>query len=159
VTGREPPGDRLARAAHVNVLIAGNRFADDMERVCRTEGISHAQYVTLWVLCLADDVDAGLPMRELADGLLNRASDTTRLVDRLVAGGLAERGPDPTDRRVVRVRSTPEGQALFARLAPKVRDLHAQEWQGLTTAELTELHRLLAKALWSGGDDGPPALG
>lgn len=149
VSGREPRGVRLARDAHLNVLVAGNRFTDDMERVCRTEGISHAQYVALWVLCLAEDPEAGLPMRDLADGLLNRASDTTRLVDRLVAGGLAEREPDPDDRRVVLVRATADGLALFARLEPKVRALHAEQWRALSAKELAELNRLLGKALWT----------
>jgi MarR family transcriptional repressor of emrRAB len=133
------------------VLIAGNRFADDMERVCQTEGISHAQYVALWVLCLIDDPAAGLPMRDLADGLISRASDTTRLVDRLVAAGLAERNPSPADRRVVLVRATAEGHARFARLAPMVRDLHAQEWAALSATELDQLNHLLGKALW--GDE------
>jgi hypothetical protein len=73
---REPRQVRLAREAHVNVLVAANRFSDEMERRCRVDGISHAQYVALWVLCLSDDADDGLPMRALADGLLNRASDT-----------------------------------------------------------------------------------
>ena len=53
-------------------------------------GISHALYAALWVLCLADAPD-GLPMGALADGLLTRAADTTRLVDRLVKRRLATR--------------------------------------------------------------------
>lgn len=144
---------QLAREAHVNVLVAANRFSDEMERRCRVDGISHAQYVALWVLCLSDDADDGLPMRALADGLLNRASDTTRLVDRLVDAGLAERFPSPDDRRLVLVRATAAGQDVFARVTRRVREFHRAQWAGLSEAELEQLGDLLSRALWGAADD------
>ena len=147
-----------AREAHVNVLVAANRFSDEMERRCRVDGISHAQYVALWVLCLSDEADDGLPMRALADGLLNRASDTTRLVDRLVDAGLAERFPSPDDRRLVLVRATAAGRDVFARVTRRVRDFHRAQWAGLSEAELEQLGDLLSKALWgTAGDAGTRA--
>jgi DNA-binding MarR family transcriptional regulator len=150
---REPRQVQLAREAHVNVLVAANRFSDEMERRCRVDGISHAQYVALWVLCLSDEADDGLPMRALADGLLNRAADTTRLVDRLVDAGLAERFPSPDDRRLVLVRATAAGRDVFARVTRRVREFHRAQWAGLSEAELTQLGDLLAKALWGAADD------
>ena len=76
-----------------------------MEEICREAGLTHPQYVALWTLCLTDDPDAGLPIGAVADGLLNRASDTTRLIDRLERAGLVERLPNPDDRRGVLVRA------------------------------------------------------
>jgi hypothetical protein len=68
----------------------GRVVGDDVvQQICREEGLSQAQYVALWVLCLSDAPEARLPIGAIADGLLNRASDTTRLVDRLEKGGLA----------------------------------------------------------------------
>jgi DNA-binding MarR family transcriptional regulator len=61
------------------------------------------------VLCLTDDPAAGVPLGATADGLLNRASDTTRLVDRVVQARLVERMPNASDRRGVLVRATPAG--------------------------------------------------
>src|ERR1700742_4299639 len=92
---RETRRDRLTRDAHVSVIVASNRFTDGMERICREERISQSQDGALWVLCLTDAPRAGLPMGTIADGLLNRASDSTRLVARLVKGGLVERMPNP----------------------------------------------------------------
>jgi DNA-binding MarR family transcriptional regulator len=57
----------------------------------RTEDLTHSQYVAPWTLCLADDADVGIPVSAVSDGLLNRASDTTRLLDRLEKAGLVER--------------------------------------------------------------------
>lgn len=140
---RETRRDRLTRDAHVSVIVAGNRFRDAMERTCREEGLSQAQYVALWVLCLTDDPEAGLPMGAIADGLLNRASDTTRLVDRLVKDGLVERMPNPKDRRGVLVRATPAGRARFERLAPKVRAFTRRQCADLSDDELETLIRVL----------------
>lgn len=152
-TAGETPEVALEREAHVNVLLAANRFSEVMEGLCRAEGISHAQYVALWVLCLAEDADRGLPMGAIADGLLNRASDTTRLVDRLAKAGLAERVQSPEDRRVVLVRATADGRALFERLTAQVKEFHRGQWAALSRDELRTLSRLLNKALWGAEQD------
>ena len=160
---REPKDVRLARDVHVNVLVAAGRFGDEMERRCRDEGISHAQYVALWVLCLSEGSDDGLPMSAIADGLLNRAADTTRLIDRLEGAGLAERFRSPQDRRLVLVRATTAGHEVFARVTARAKEYHRSQWAALNRAELEQLDALLAKALWgapavTGADRVDPAI-
>jgi DNA-binding MarR family transcriptional regulator len=138
---------KLGRLVHLNVLISADRDREEIEARCKQEGISMAQWAALWVLCLTGARD-GLPTGALADGLVTRQPDVTRLVDRLVGAGLAERRPSSCDRRVVLVKPTTEGRALFERLAPKIADYHEQQWKHLTHAELQQLNDLLAKALW-----------
>jgi DNA-binding MarR family transcriptional regulator len=145
---REPRAVRVGRAVHVNMLLLANRNLDGLEEICDDEGITHQQYVALWTLCLADDPDAGVPIGTIADGLLNRASDTTRLIDRLERAGLAERRPSPTDRRSVLVRATGEGRRVFAAVTPKLQDFHRRQWANLSPAEVDTLNALLTKALW-----------
>src|SRR5205085_4462300 len=108
---KESRAARLGRLAHLNVLIAADRDREAIEARCKPEGITMAQYATLWALCLADAPD-GVPTGALADGLITRQPDVTRLVDRLVAAGLAVRAPSPNDRRVVLVAATPAGRAV-----------------------------------------------
>src|SRR5689334_16495025 len=103
---REPRAVRLGRDVHINVLLLANKSLEHLEQICADEGITHAQYVALWTLCLSDDAEVGLPIGAIADGLLNRASDLTRLVDRMERAGLTERLPNPNDRRGVLVRAT-----------------------------------------------------
>ena len=140
--------DRLGREAFITLYVVGNHFTEQIDELCRSKGISHPQYSVLWVLCLSDEAE-GVPMGSLADGLLNRAADATRLVDRLVAHGLVSRKPSPHDRRVVLVRATTRGRAVFEALAAQIKDLHREQWGSLTQGEVHELTRLLNKALWS----------
>ena len=119
--------------------------------MCRAGGITHAQYVVLCALCLRDEPDAGVPVGAVADGLLNRASDATRLVDRLEKAGLVERMRNPEDRRGVLVRPTAAGRSTFERVTPRVQAFHEHQWDALSAAETRQLHLLLAKALWPDG--------
>src|SRR3954452_21469676 len=116
---REPRAVRLGRSVHLNLLLLANRSLEQMEEICREAGLTHAQYIALFTLCLTDDPDAGLPIGAVADGLLNRASDTTRLIDRMERAGLVERLRNPEDRRGVLVRPTKAGKAAFAEITPK----------------------------------------
>jgi DNA-binding MarR family transcriptional regulator len=138
----------LSRDVHLNVLLLADRNLRELEEICGAQGVTHQQYVALWTLCLADDPDVGVPMGAVADGLLNRASDTTRLVDRLVRAGLAERLPHPVDRRSVLVRATAEGRRVFAAVTPELQAFHRRQWSNLSSEELSSLHHLMAKALW-----------
>jgi DNA-binding MarR family transcriptional regulator len=155
MSAREPKAIRLARDVHVNVILLANRCLDQVEEICRAEGLTHSQYIALWTLCLAEPADAGIPISAVSDGLLNRASDTTRLVDRLERAGLVERLPNPLDRRGVLVRASAEGHKRFAAVTPTLQAFHATQWASLTRDELGDLNGLLAKALWNAPDDEP----
>lgn len=146
---REARSDRLGREAFITLFVLANALTEEIEQLCRSEGVSHAQYSVLWVLCLSDAPD-GLPMGALADGLLHRAADATRLVDRLTASGHVVRKPSRDDRRVVLVAPTELGRATFERLTVQIKALHRVQWAALDGDELAELARLLGTVLWAG---------
>ena len=131
------------------MLLLANRAMGRLEELCRSEGITHAQYVALWTLCLSDDADVGIPVGAVADGLLARAADATRLIDRLEKAGLVERLRNPHDRRGVLVRATAQGRARFEAVTPQIQAFHAEQWANLSGDELRELGRLAGKALWA----------
>ena len=147
---REDEVDRLGRESFINLFLASRRFTDEVERLCRDEQMAMSHFVVLWFLSRRPTPD-GVPMGEVADGHLNRASDATRLADRLITLGYLERLSSPKDRRVVLVRVTEAGRNVFVRLARRIKDLHREQWKQLETAELRQLNALLAKALW--GED------
>lgn len=148
---------RVGREVHLNVLLLAKRALEQLEEICKSEGVTHSQYVALWRLCLSPEGETGIALKEVSDGMISRASDNTRLVDRLERAGLVERMANPTDRRGVLVRPTPEGRRRFEAVTPKLQAFHADQWSNLTAAETEELRSLLQKAMW--GDEtwgGPP---
>ena len=144
---REPEIDRLGRETFINLFLAANRFTDEVESVCKAEGLTMSHYTVLWVVCLSEE-RRGVPMRVVADGVMTRAADATRLVDRLTRDGYVERAASEEDRRIVLVRATRSGRAVFQRITAAVKELHRRQWSLLSSAELRELRRLLVKSLW-----------
>jgi len=87
---------------------------------------------------------AGRSGRELAAHLGVGPSAVTPLVDRLVEHGYASRHEDALDRRILRVRATPAGQALLERLANVHRELLAEIVARVAPADLPLVERSLA---------------
>ena len=150
---REPEIDSLGREAFIDLYLLSGRLTDEVEKLCRDEGITMSHYTVLWFLQYKGKPD-GVPMRSVIDGHLNRASDSTRLADRLTDLGLIERKASADDRRVVLVRITKRGRDLFARLTARVQALHREQWKSLSMKELATLNDLLIKVLWGEGAVG-----
>ena len=127
----------------------------------RTEGISPSQYNLLRILRGAGK--EGRTMSEIADRMINRDPDVTRLADRTVKLGLARRERAEDDRRVVKLYLTPKGQALLGRLDEAVRVFLKQALGGLGARRLKQLRDLLGEAraglgpFPAGEADGPGA--
>jgi DNA-binding MarR family transcriptional regulator len=74
-------------------------------------------FTQLKALTVLDQRDEELSVNLLADSLGLSMGATSRLVDGLVKRGLVERGEDPDDRRVRRVRLTPTGRRTMEKVA------------------------------------------
>jgi DNA-binding MarR family transcriptional regulator len=85
----------------------------------------------------------GRRMSELADLLRVDASTATRAVQRLVDAGMAERSPDPCDRRGVVVSATPAGHAVRDELVENARSAMGELLGGFDDGELRSLADLL----------------
>jgi DNA-binding MarR family transcriptional regulator len=81
----------------------------------------------------------------LSRRMLVTAGNLTGLVDRAERDGLAERRPDPRDRRLSRVWLTSRGRDLVQALLPAHADHVGELLAGLDVTERRELRRLLGK--------------
>lgn len=97
------------------------------------------------LLSQLDRAAEGLTMGELSRRLMVTNGNVTGLIDRLVTEGLVARQPAPHDRRAQLVRLTPAGKQAFDAMIPKHQDFIADRFDGLSRAELADLHRLLGK--------------
>jgi DNA-binding MarR family transcriptional regulator len=107
----------------------------------RTEGISPSQFNILRILRGARP--KALKISDIAERMVNRDPDVTRLVDRLIKQGLVRRERDTEDRRVVLVEITPAGLALLARLDAPVLEYLEAAMAGLKPPQLRALDTLL----------------
>jgi len=107
----------------------------------RAEGISPSQYNILRILRGARPKAARIS--EIADRMVTRDPDVTRLVDRLIKQGLARRERGSDDRRVVLVEITAAGLALLARLDGPAGEATEAAMAGLKPQQLRTLDTLL----------------
>jgi DNA-binding MarR family transcriptional regulator len=137
--------DREADVARVRVAWR------ELRRVATMGALKHRFRGTSVGLLEIAQVDAltllvqseGLRMSDLADALRIDASTATRAVQRLVDAGLAERRPDPCDRRGVVVMPTPLGVRIREELQAKALDAMNELLAGFDDAELHHLGELL----------------
>jgi DNA-binding MarR family transcriptional regulator len=81
----------------------------------------------------------------LSRRMLVTAGNLTGLVDRAERDGVAERRPDPSDRRLSRVWLTDKGRQLVQSLLPAHADHVSELLAALDAGERRELRRLLGK--------------
>jgi len=92
----------------------------------------------------------GLTMGTVAERMIERGCDASRMVDRLATRGWVRREPDAEDRRVVRVVITGEGLERLAELDPVVAEMPQRALAGLDASQLKTLRDLLAVLLEGG---------
>jgi DNA-binding MarR family transcriptional regulator len=87
-----------------------------------------------------------LPTLALAERLVSRAPDITRMLDRLGERKLITRNRPAENRRQVLVAITPAGAALLDKIAEPLRECHERQLGHLSAAELKSLIALLKAA-------------
>ncbi|MGL4465555.1 MAG: MarR family winged helix-turn-helix transcriptional regulator [Planctomycetia bacterium] len=151
---KREPFDSLAQEAGLNLVRTADLLQRGFADVFRAGGLSPSQYNVLRILRGAKQTGAGdLPCHEIAERMISRDPDVTRLLDRLERMGLIERDRSPLDRRVVLTRITPAGEELLAPLDSAVLDLHRKQLAALGDEKLRTLIDLLEEIRGF----GPPA--
>lgn len=126
--------------AMLNLLVAADHVRSRITAVCDQFGMTLGQYNVLRILRGAHP--EGHSRREIVRRMLERAPDVTRLVDRLEAGGFAERVPSERDRRLSITRITPKGLELLAQMDAPVAGLNAYFGERVSRRDCRELSRI-----------------
>ncbi|MEL6444149.1 MAG: MarR family transcriptional regulator [Bacteroidota bacterium] len=107
-------------------------------------GLTQPQFNVLRILRGQERRAPGVPLSTkcIRERMLDRGSDTSRLVARLEGRGLVEKRPSDTDRRRVVVALTDTGDALLAEIDARV-DALDQVTQALSDADANRVADLL----------------
>ena len=139
------PFQSLEEEVYIAIRLTSQVMDQPWARYLRkTAGISPSQYNLLRILRGAGA--DGRTMSEIADRMINRDPDVTRLADRTVKLGFARRMRDTEDRRVVKLFITEKGLELLARLDDAVEVFMKQVLGGLGPKRLKLLRDLLNEA-------------
>jgi DNA-binding MarR family transcriptional regulator len=133
----------LEEATFVELHRTGDRLARALDSIIKGEDLSRTQYNVLRILRGAG---GPLPCGEIANRMITRDPDITRLLDRLDKRGLVSRSRDAEDRRTVLARITPDGLKLLARLDEPIQDAHKRQMGHLGRERLEQLTELLVLA-------------
>lgn len=121
--------ENLADRAYVAVMRAANALQAGASNLLKVHGLTHNQYNVLRILRGAGD--EGLTCGQIADRMLNRDPDITRLLDRLEKAGLAVRNRSARDRRAVVTSITEAGLRVLGALDEPISVLHRTQFAAL----------------------------
>jgi DNA-binding MarR family transcriptional regulator len=122
----------------------------DVDARMAMHGLTDAQWGPLFLIVQGK----GQCNSDLARASGHDSGALTRMVDRLEAKGLVKRVRSPSDRRVVRLELTPEGERAAAIVPYVIADVLNEHCAGLSPAELETLKDLLRRIIAAGGAAG-----
>ena len=146
--GQRTPFRSLEAEAFLNIEHTADALMRGMAELLKGADLSPTQYNALRILRGAGP--GGLACGEIAERMITRDPDITRLLDRLARRGLVERVRDVHDRRVVTTTMTAEGANLLGQLDEPVEQLHARQLSHLGERSLARLVGLLEQVRQGG---------
>ncbi|MBD2700841.1 MarR family transcriptional regulator [Spirosoma sp. BT702] len=120
----------------VNLIYTSNWLADSQSRLLKPYGITMQQYNVLRIL--RGQYPEPVKVSDITERMLDKMSNASRLVDKLVAKKYVLRTECPSDRRAVDVVITEKGMELLNRL-----DVLQTEWDQQQTCKLTPEEAIL----------------
>lgn len=139
---QQPQFRNSLETAFVGLLVVAERLNTRLDELCGAHGITHTQYNVLRILRGAP---AGHPRFEIANRLIRRAPDVTRLLDRLEREDLIERGWAKENRRHSVARITAKGLRVLEAIDPALMQFQAEVLAPLSPEELRTLGKALDK--------------
>ncbi len=136
--------ESLEEETYLSLLRTSGILAAPFDRMFQARQLSPPLYNVLRIL--RGQSGQGLACSHIGERMVTRVPDITRLVDRLVRMGLAERERSREDRRVVRISITDQGLAELELLEAPLVEALEQSLGHMSAREMKELIRLLAKA-------------
>jgi DNA-binding MarR family transcriptional regulator len=138
---RARPFDSPAQEAYLNLWRTYDRLRALEDELFAQFDLTAQQYNALRLL--RGQHPGFLPTLAIAQRLVSRAPDITRLLDKLEQRGLISRERSSDNRRVVQVSITEAGLDLLAGLDGPVRRCHEKQLGHLSGQQLSQLIELL----------------
>ncbi len=125
----------------VNLIYTSNWMADSQSKLLKPFGLTLQQYNVLRIL--RGKFPNPVKVSDITERMLDKMSNASRLVDKLLLKELVLRTECPADRRAVDVVLTDAGRALLAEIDQLLADWEQEQHRKLTQDEAIQLSHLL----------------
>lgn len=125
----------------INLLFTANWLNEQIGKILSEEGVTQQQYNILRILRGSDTPLSTLKIRER---MLDKMSDTSRIVDRLIAKELVLKNTCEKDKRLVDITLSPKGLELVDQL-DQFNDRIDALLKGINESEAATLNQILDK--------------
>ncbi len=125
------------------IIRNGHRITDDVSQQLKKYNISEPQYNVLRVL--KGSQGKPLNLQDIACKMIQKNSNVTRIIDKLINQKLVERKECSSNRRKVEISITKKGLEQLAIFDREVEAIHTAYSNNLNTREMSELSILLEK--------------
>ncbi len=139
-----PRFDSLEQEVYLNLWRTYDRLKEIEDELFAEYALTAQQYNALRIL--KAERPATVPTLLLAERLISRAPDITRMLDRLEQRGLIDRVRPAENRRLVLVGITTAGKQLLRQLERPVRDCHQRQLGHMSAEAMKQLATLLRAA-------------
>jgi DNA-binding MarR family transcriptional regulator len=126
----------------INLLYTYGWTIERIKNFLASEDITHQQYNILRIL--RGSSPEPLSTLQIRERMLDKMSDTSRIVDRLLAKELVKKCVCPKDKRLVDVTISDKGQKLLKKLDTEAANID-NVMNNLTESEAEQLSQLLDK--------------
>lgn len=131
----------LERRTVIHLILVGNRINEILNKTLKPFGVSLQQFNVLRILRGQKGKPANLST--LNQRMVHKMSNTTRLVDKLVARGYVDRKVCPSNRRKIEIRITDDGSRALALMDAAVDGAEEALTKNLTDQQMEALNALL----------------
>lgn len=125
----------------VNLIFTHNWVTEQLKCVLDSEGLTLQQYNILRILRGSDTPISTMQIRER---MLDKMSDTSRIVERLIVKKLVRKRMNKKDKRLVDVQMSAKGNRLMQKLDQSAAAID-RVLKNISEADATQLNRLLDK--------------
>jgi DNA-binding MarR family transcriptional regulator len=125
----------------INMIYTSNWLEAKMKAFFDDAKLTPQQYNVLRILRGSKD---SISTNQIRERMLDKMSDASRIVDRLILKQLVSKKVDSFDKRLVQIEISKKGLKLLENLDPKISDME-ESMSGLTKAESIAMNALLDK--------------
>ena len=133
----------MPRATVINVIYSNNWIKDELLQVLKPYDLSIEQFNVLRIL--RGQKGTAINLQDIQERMVNKMSNTTRLVDKLIKKEFVKRNICEFNRRKVEIDITSQGLRILKEIDPLINDVETTITDNLTTKELEQLNHLLFK--------------